>query len=125
MYGFFYSIIRGTIERLCYIKQILADYFSNGYLRPLKEGKYELTYYHAGEKFRIRFSRRRGVRNITNVFDVKNMDVTREFFEYMGPGLNFYGIPTTPRLLGWEYGLFVHYRSGVIKLYQPDEYISL
>ena len=51
-------------------------------------------------------------------------DVTQEIRLFAGPSHNFYGIPTTPKLLGYK-NLTFHFRRGEIRNFSEDEVIRI
>ncbi len=51
-------------------------------------------------------------------------DITEQFLQYLGPGYNFYGIPTSPGLLGYHM-LDVRYMNGDVIAYDEDDTISV
>lgn len=102
-----------------------ARHLENGHLTTADRGVYDLVYYDGDRRFRIRFPKNRGVRQIIHVTTRDNSDVTNRFLELLGPGRNFHGIPTTPALLGWNEGLKVQYRNGTEIEYSSIETIQL
>lgn len=51
-------------------------------------------------------------------------NITKAFLQYLGPGHNFYGIPTSPYLLGYS-SLEVVYTNGVKATYTNHDVISV
>ena len=88
---------------------------------------YNLTYFNGNRRYKIRFPKQRGPLNIvritTNLF-LKEIDITSEILELLGPGHNFYGIPTSPNLLGYT-NLMVEYLNDKKRMYIGDEIIKL
>lgn len=90
---------------------------------------YELTYYHGSHKYKVIFNKKRGPKEILHVETLpqnseEGKDITEEVFEAMGPSRNFYGIETTPKLLGYEQGLKIKYRNGYTNIYFPNDVIQ-
>lgn len=84
---------------------------------------YDMVYYDGDRKYRIRFPKKLGLRQITRVTH-NEKDVTNLIIEFLGPSRNFHGIPTSPDLLGWS-SLKVKYRNGVERTYDSTDIISL
>jgi hypothetical protein len=99
-------------------------YLETGFIKS--DGKeYEIVYYNGDIRYKIRFSKNRGVKQIYNVETHLGVNVTSEILELMGPGLNFYGILTTPSILGWKDGLLFKYRNGQEVFYNTNDIIKL
>ena len=72
--------------------------------------------------YRIRFKRLLGPSSYTRIENERGDDVTRDVSQFAGPCRNFYGIPTTPQILG--FGLLkVFYRKGGVKTFGGTELI--
>ena len=71
--------------------------------------------------YRIIFKKNR-MNNIVGAY-YNNADITDTILEYLGPGYNFYGIPTTPRMLGYVDGITIENRRGERKRYGCDDTI--
>jgi len=106
------------------IRLWVIHHLETGLLKSSKE-KYELVYYHGSGRYKIKFPKNRGVRQISQVETRLGQNVTSEILELMGPGCNFHGIPSTPKLLGWDDGLYVKYRSGEEVFYESTDAIKL
>lgn len=102
-----------------------TQYFENGHLESVERGVYDLVYYDGDRRFHVRFPKRRGVRQIVKATTPNDEDVTGQLIAFLGPGHNFHGIPTTPRLLGWTEGIKIQYRNGTEVEYSSDETIQL
>jgi hypothetical protein len=133
-----YYSVKKTIQRfknLCVLKTIkdfiifklrttAAYYLETGFIKS--DGKeYEIVYYNGDIRYKIRFLKRRGVKQIHDVETKLGVNVTSEILELMGPGLNFYEIPTTPLILGWKEGLLFKYRNGQELFYNTNDIIKL
>ncbi len=95
-------------------------------LLSLQDNSYNLTYYDGDCKYRIRFNKIRGVRQIVYVESIKdNKNITKDILELLGPSHNFHGIPTTSKLLGYPDGLKIQYRNGTSLSYNSDNIIQL
>ena len=106
------------------IRMWTTQYFENGYI-IYQDRVFDMVYYNGDRRFRIRFPKQRGVRQIIHVQTNTGKNVTDEILELLGPGHNFHNIPSTPRLLGWSDGLKIQYRNGTQVLYTSDEEIRL
>lgn len=106
-----------------------SKYLETGLLISSR-GKYELVYYDGDVRYKTIFPKNRGVRQIIRVIipsreDIMGKDITENILELMGPGHNFHGIPTTPKLLGWDNGFDVYYRNDKTVFCRPDDIINL
>ncbi len=106
------------------IRMLSTQYLENGLLKIYKKN-YNLTYYDGDIKYHIRFPKKRGVRQIVYVSTHDAKNVTDKIITFMGPGHNFHGIPTNPKLLGFENGLYVKYRNGLEIFYRGNDEILL
>lgn len=108
------------------LREILSYHLEIGWIH-YENGMYHLVYYDSTRKFRMVFPKQK--RNIVNVYSPEDDSITFEqIMEYLGPGNNFYGIPTTPKMLGIHKNIIVIYRNGrsiIEKEYSPTDIISL
>jgi len=131
-----YENVRGFIRILNYanIKDLvvfkLRGYFSRKFELGLcvsSPNYYDLTYFNGNRRYKIRFPKQRGPLNIvcvTTNLSLEEIDITSEILELLGPGHNFYGIPTSPNLLGYP-NLMVMYVNDKKRMYIGDEIIKL
>lgn len=111
---------------LFHIRIRTAQYLENGHVTYLQDKRtFDIVYYEGDRKCRIRFPKNRGVRQIVYAENSLGKDVTSIVLEFLGPGHNFHGIPTSPKLLGWEDGLVIQYRNGTKIKYEPNDEIRL
>src|SRR5271154_7462108 len=82
---------------------------------------YELSYYHDGKRYKIKFPMKRGPNTIIQVLD-NTQDVTNKFFEYYGPGRNFHNLVYTPHHLGFD-SMTIYYTNGSTKTFEENEMI--
>lgn len=61
-----------------------------------------VKYYDGDNEYEVRFPVRRGPGRIQQIVDQNGGDISPQVFKAMGPGKNFHGIPTTPRMLGYD-----------------------
>lgn len=106
------------------IRSYLSEKLESGHLSKGGNRIGDLVYYDVDRKFRVRFPKQRGVRQIINVTCENGEDITPYIFEVLGPGNNFHGIPTTPKILGYDF-LSVRYRNGDEIDFRDDEIILL
>lgn len=88
---------------------------------------YTLVYHHGSTRHRVVFPIRRGptrIHSIVTERDGIEEDVTSSIREVMGPGHNFHGIPTTPKMLGYD-TLTVHRYGGASDRFEADDVIAL
>src|SRR5690242_13174803 len=85
---------------------------------------YDMVYHDGDRKYKIRFPKKSGLRQIVNVTSHNGEDITHDILEYLGPSRNFHGIPTSPELLGYK-TLRVVYRNGKETVYNSTDIISL
>ena len=110
-------------------KYILLSSFNIGISTSFKD-KIELYFYHGTEKYKIIFPKKR-IRTITDVVLRNNKDyeqnITKEFLKLLGPGFNFYGIQTTPKLLGYNDSsvLIIKYRNDKEIVYNSGDIILI
>lgn len=105
-------------------RSFLSRLFNIGHLE-FNGGVYELTFYAGVSRYKIRFPKKRGVRNITCILDEDENDITPEFFELLGPGNNFYNVKdVTPRFLGYS-GVYIENRQGARVWFDADNVINL
>jgi hypothetical protein len=62
----------------------------------------EVFYYNGVNMYAIRFQKCIKTRTVLEVYSGIEENVTEKILAYAGPYLNFHGIPTTPKLLGYE-----------------------
>ena len=107
------------------IRMWTTQKLENGLL-TLRDDSHNLIYYSGDRRYCIRFPKNRGVRQITRVTTLADaQNITDEIQQLMGPGHNFHGIPTSPKLLGYPQGLKVKYRSGIEITYRGSTTIDL
>ena len=74
--------------------------------------------------YRIRFKRQLGPPSYTRIENKDGEVVTNYVAQFAGPCRNFYGIPTTPRILGFE-SLKVFSRTGKSETFLENDPIIL
>lgn len=109
-------------------REVLSYHLEIGYIR-YENGYYHLVYYDGSRKYRLVFPKQK--RTIVDARSEEDATITAEkIMEYMGPGNNFYGIPTTPKMLGIYKNMTISYwnpkeKCVVDKEYSPDDIISV
>ncbi len=88
------------------------------------EGYTDLSFRLNNVPYRIRFKRQFGPPSYTRIENEDGGSVTKEVSEFAGPCRNFYGIPTTPHMLGFE-SLKIFYRTADVKTFSENELIIL
>lgn len=114
------SIIYDYLKYKC--MRIATNIFGNGNVES-KKGKYEVTFFIDSIEYKMIFKKKRGPPSILS-FEHEGKDVTEEIVKYMGPSNNFYGIPTTPSMLGFD-TLDVTYVDGRVVNYSPKSSIQI
>lgn len=74
--------------------------------------------------YRIRFAHRLGPSLVRSIFNETREDVKTSVLQFAGPGASFYGIPTTPEMLGFV-SLTVEFRSGRTRVFTRKERLFL
>ena len=125
--SFFYiNLISKFLYSLSHIKEVIANLC--GYYCKFEEadvdGYADLSFQLHNIPYRIRFKRQFGPPDYTRIEKKNGEPVTNEVAQFAGPCRNFYGIPTTPHILGFE-SLKVFYRSGESKIFSKNEVIIL
>jgi hypothetical protein len=87
-----------------------------------KQDIYEITFFDGPLKYKIRFKKVRGPSKICKILDSDINDVTEVIRCYAGPSHDFYKIPTTPGMLGYD-GLIFHTILGRKYEFDKDEII--
>lgn len=72
--------------------------------------------------FKIVFKKNR--LNKFTSFTIGSKDITDDILMYMGPGYNFYGIPTTPRMLGYTSPISASTRHNELLTFDVDDVIA-
>ena len=88
------------------------------------EGYTDLSFRLNNVPYCIRFKRKFGPASYTRIEKEDGESVIKEVSEFAGPCRNFYGIPTTPHMLGFE-SLKIFYRSAEVKTFSENELIIL
>ena len=114
---------------LSYIVFLLFDYLNYGILRYQPENeRYIVNIFSSnGEIHTIHIPL--GSRGPSKLFTVTdnytNKDITNIMKKLLGPCKNFYGIPTTPKLLGFKGSLTFLMMNGSNKTFQINEIITI
>lgn len=105
------------------VRHLSSYYLEIGYME-YKDNNFDLVYYSGSQKYRLVFPKQK--RNISYAYDMNGNDISKEFLEFLGPGNNFYSIPTTPEMLSWKTPITVGYKKGTKieeKIYQSTDII--
>lgn len=106
------------------IRHLSSYYLEIGYME-CQDNIFNLVYYSGSQKYRLIFPKQKK-RYISYVLDEEGEDISHIFFEFLGPGNNFYSIPTTPEMLSLKTPITVGYLKGATieeKIYLPNEII--
>ena len=114
IYGFTY--LKDSLTKSCGYPCKLTDANVEGYI--------DLSFLLNNIPYRIRFQRQFGPPSYTRIEKKTGEPVTNDVSQFAGPCRNFYGIPTTPHMLGFEL-LKVFYRAGEPVTFSKNEVIIL
>ena len=125
--SFFYiNLISKFLYSLSHIKGVIANLC--GYYCKFEEadvdGYADLSFQLHNIPYRIRFARRLGPASYTRIENDSGEVVTKYVNQFAGPCRNFYGIPTTPRMLGFE-SLKIFWRDSTAVRFSETESIIL
>ena len=123
--SFFYiNLISKFLYSLSHIKEVIANYcgYSCKFEEADVEGYADLSFQLHNIPYRIRFARRLGPASYTRIENDAGELVTNYVNQFAGPCRNFYGIPTTPRMLGFE-SLTVFRRDSTAVTFSENESI--
>jgi hypothetical protein len=108
------------------IKNYIVDYLSRklGVFEFLRGARYNhLKYSVNGERYTVLFPVARGPKKWMTVCANLTDDVTRDVDAVAGPCHNFHGIPTTPKMLGFDSLRFVCF-DGRELVFEKDDVIK-
>ena len=88
------------------------------------KGYSDIVYTSAGKHFRIRFQHVLGPPLYNRITDESGKVITSRVNQFAGPGRTFYGIPTTPEMLGYKQ-MTVFFRRGHVARFTAKERINL
>lgn len=119
-------IARYSYSMAFYYGWKIYDYM--GYKRPvvMSFGKSvgRVDYIVDGSSYSIMFPYARGPYKFSHVTDETGVDATDDIKAIMGPGKNFYGIQSTPGMLGYDTLIFHDYCGGM-KYFSTDSIIEV
>jgi hypothetical protein len=105
------------------IRHLSSYYLEIGYME-CQNNFFRFTYYNGSQKYKMVFPKQK--RCISYVTKENGEDISNIFFEYLGPGNNFYSIQTTPLMLSWNFPIIVGYRKNITieeRTYYPNDVI--
>ncbi len=117
--GGFYSLVSSYLKKRSSI--MFIKLFGFGGIDYLDNKVCEISYFDGLKVQKVRFSRDKPICNIIGIQNEHGQDITSKIIQYSGMRWSFYGIPTTPKLLGHE-KLKVIYLSGERMLNENDEF---
>jgi len=101
---FFVNFASKLLYCIVHIKEVIANLC--GYYCKFEaadvEGYADLSFQLHNVPYRIRFARRLGPAPYARIENSTGDVVTKYVNQFAGPCRNFYGIPSTPRMLGFE-----------------------
>ncbi len=122
---FFVNLVSKLLYTVLHIKEVIANYC--GYYCKFEEadveGYADLSFQLHNIPYRIRFARRLGPARYTRIENGAGEAVTKYVNQFAGPCRNFYGIPTTPRMLGFESLTFFWRRSKCVTFSENEPII--
>jgi hypothetical protein len=105
-----YSSIAYAYSKLR-LRYYILSYIGAGCLESITNGAgesfHEIGYYSGGDRYVLRFPKNRGPGQVSSVVGSGGEDLTEQIKMYMGASKNFHGIPTTPKLLGFDKLVFI------------------
>ena len=126
--------------------QYINDTFSFGNrLNLVKKNIYDLTFSYNDKEYKILFPIKGFYKHKINMISTQTIingenenesiglkDITESILQYMGPNENFYTIPTTPNMLGYD-NISIEYektnddltKSVILKTFKKDEMIFI
>jgi hypothetical protein len=123
---FLINLVSKLLYTLIHIKEVIANYcgYSCKFEEADVEGYADLSFQLHNIPYRIRFPRRLGPARYTRIENSAGEAVTKYVNQFAGPCRNFYGIPTTPRMLGFE-SLKIFWRGSKHVIFSEKEPIIL
>ena len=111
---------------IIHIKEVVAELcgYHCKFTEAEVKGYADLSFLLNYTPYRIRFKRRLGPSSYTRIENKDGELVTNDVAHFAGPCRNFYGIPTTPRILGFE-SLKVFFRTGMSETFLENDPIIL
>ncbi len=88
------------------------------------EGYADLSFSLHRVPYRLRFPRKFGPPSYKRIENEAGEPVTDEVAQFAGPCRNFYGIPTTPHMIGFNF-LKIIFRDEEVKTFSRDQVIIL
>lgn len=123
---FFSNFASNLIYGFINIKEAIAELcgYRCKFIAADVEGYIDFSYLLNNIPYRIRFKRKFGPPAYTRIEKKDGESVTIYVAQFAGPCRNFYGIPTTPRILGFE-SLKVFFRTGNSETFLENDLIIL
>ena len=122
----FSFFIINLLYSLTHIKEWVAELcgYHCKFSEAAVKGYVDLSFLLNHTPYRIRFKRQFGPPAYTRIEKQDGESVTHAVAQFAGPCRNFYGIPTTPGILGFE-SLKVFFRSGKTGTFLENDPIIL
>jgi len=90
-----------------------------------KKDSYHITYTHNSETYKICCKKNRKRLQIIEIVDENDSDISINIKRFMGPFMNFHGIPTTPKDLGYNKIIFTMLNGNKHIFDHKDEIIMI
>ena len=120
------NLITNVIYGFALLKESVSEFcgYSCKLTKADVDGYADLSFLLNNIPYRIRFKRQFGPPSYTRIEKKAGKSVTQEVAQFAGPCRNFNGIPTTPRMLGFE-SLKVFYRTAKPVTFSENNLIIL
>ena len=96
-----FAIWREPYMPIYWTRQFLTSKFGH-YFVEMHHAHYIINYPYGLTWYKILIPRKRGPCQIVDITDQDGNDVKDQILQFLGPGYNFHGIPTTPKMLGYK-----------------------
>lgn len=110
----------GIIFQMTYMS--IIDSLNNSVVKI--GNQYEVRYVIGGQEYKFRFKPKRGPKQILEVLDENENDVTAMMYTYMGPMRDFHGLEYTPKSFEKEQLTFRLY-DNIVKTFYANDIIRI
>lgn len=116
-----YNLVKGYVGVL--VRTRVNKIFGFVSMNTLPGARHHLTYtLPSGDTYTIAFTKKR-IGRVETIIGADG-DVTNDFLRFLGPGNNFYGIPTSPSMIGMS-TITVNYVDGTSQTYNSSDIIQV
>lgn len=119
---FIFEFLSFIMIRLKNAKEYFMNYVYKNHTVK-KDNIMKIIYYCDEEKYSVITPIVLGPRPIRRITNTNNEELFLS--EFMGPYSNFHNIPTTPKMLGFDENIIVHYKNKKKIEYKCDEIIKI